>query len=487
MPVISTEQFIQIADRLAASYGLLIDIENALKVPQDRALIQFNQAYPNRLLVDLTGTGVHAFLSSSLIAAKKVFFSMVVPASDNASLSSLSSGTNLVVSLGTDASGSPDSLVEDVIDLIDNNTDFSDYITIDYPVGPRVGGIAQPFPMTLLSGGVGTGMVLPDFSIATTIPGPDGNNYTLTINQPTSNSAVFGVCWNKQDLVINLPTNSSGDPTETLSQLETDLLAVTTDFEIYFTTGSDLVPAVVKTNFSGAGVGSYAQVLLTPPPGSKTDSADSDVATGDMLKPAKDADENITAAILNQDLSLLDNMQLALVNHFINIGYSGGMVGFMDDNKILVHQNFGTLYTNRTGNALPAANVFRADQIILGTVLKGASTISFTSGTALGSGSGDQTATNFGPQALLAVLVPAGGTLASTWVFTLTLLDSTGATQASNNITFTSGATGGTAVSITVPVAPNKFYSITGANFISGGSNGDKVFITQILERQISL
>jgi hypothetical protein len=245
-----------------------------------------------------------------------------------------------------------------------------------------------------------------------------------------------------------------------------------------------LVPALAETNFTGAGIGSFVQVVLTPPPG--TSAADPDVAA-DLTVPAQNLDKYFTAQQLDQNFSYIDNMQAALVNHFIHVGYSGGMVGFMTDNNLLVHKNFSTINNSRVGNTLPAANVFRPDQIILATITMGSGAVSFTAGTALGSGSGNQADTNYGPQQLVAVLVPAGGSLAAAWSFTVNAQDSTITMQTSAPIAFTAGSPAGTSIVITAPGSTNKFYQVVSALLVAGGSPGDQVFITQIVERQISL
>jgi hypothetical protein len=163
------------------------------------------------------------------------------------------------------------------------------------------------------------------------------------------------------------------------------------------------------------------------------------------------------------------------------------MAGFLTDNNILVHKNFSLINNNRSGQTLNAANVFRPDQIVLGTVVLGGSGVTLTPGIPLGSGSGVQSEINYGPQRLSAVLVPQGGTLASNWSFTVNLIDSTGVARISDPITFTAGDVTGSYSFITNNTNALKFYSVTAATQVSGGTSGDKVFITQVIERQISL
>jgi hypothetical protein len=153
----------------------------------------------------------------------------------------------------------------------------------------------------------------------------------------------------------------------------------------------------------------------------------------------------------------------------------------------MVHKNFSTINTSRTGNVLLASSVFRPDIIVLATLTMTGSGITFVAGTPLGTGSGTQSETNFGPQQLVAIIEPASGTLTSAVTFTLSLMGDDGLPKTSNPITFASGTPSGSTVVITAPSSTNRFYSVTGAIWTSGGVNGDQVIINQIVERQITL
>ena len=503
MPVISADQFIAIADRIAAIYGLFLKVDQQVNSSVPDGYYQDGASYPARLQVDFTGTGTNVVLVSKTSGESSNLFSfqMIDPGAINSPLSSISVSTNLGVSLQTDANGNIVSTPEDVISLMENSTDFSD-ITVTFPVG-NVGGLTVPFPRTSFHGGVGTGpaQAPPVYTIMTLRGGTFGNKYTITINQPTTPSAPLDASLNGPDLTIDLATDSSGAPATTVSDMATEIAAMQGSSDIFqYSTVANFVvlsqnptaivsatlPPGISIPFSGGGNGIVTAILLTPPSGSTSGTADPDVVQ--MVPAAQALDTGITALSIYAGVNVIDQFLAALANHFTQTGTAGGLQGFLSSNNILVHKNFSTINTSRTQAPLFAANVFRPDIVVLATLQMTGSGLNFVVGTPLGTGSGTQSETNFGPQPLVAILEPAGGTLAAAMTFTLSLMGDDGFMKTSNPITFAAGTPSGSTVIITASSSlTGRFYSVTGATWTSGGSSGDQVIINQIVERQITL
>ena len=497
MPVISTDQFIAIADRIAAIYDLFLKVDQQVNSTLPTGYYQDGASYPARLQVDLTGTGTNIILAvkNSGETGNQFSFAMVNPGVPNSLLSSTSVSTNLGISLQTDANSNVISTPEDIYNLMETDTDFS-AIDVTFPVG-NVGGLVIPFPRTSFEGGVGTATTQtpPNYTIMTLRGGTFGNQYTVTINDPAAAGAALDVDLNGPDLTVDL-AGSPGASTTTVADLATAIAAMqgssdifqystVANFVVFTQDPSYIVTPVPQTQFSGGGNGPVTNVLLTPPPGSTSGTADPDVVQ--MVPAAQMLDTGITANSLYAGVNVIDQFMAALGNHFTLTGTAGGLQGFLSENNILVHVNFSTINTSRTGVALLAANVFRPDIIVLATLQMTGSGINFVTGTPLGAGSGAQSTTNFGPQELVCIIEPAGGTLAADVTFTLTLLGDDGLPHTSDPITFTVTPPSGLAAGVTASGTTNRFYQVTGATWTSGGSNGDQVIVNQIVERQISL
>jgi hypothetical protein len=497
MPTISVNQFIAIADRIAAIYGLLMKVDQQVNSAVPEGFYQNGASYPGRLQVDLTGTGTTILLTANISGntSNPYSFTMVNPGTASSALASISAGTSLGISLQTDANKNIISTPEDVVSLIQTSSDFND-ISVTYPVG-NISGLVIPFSRTSFNGVVGieTTQMLPNYTIMTLRGGSFGNQYTITINDPLVSGSDLDVDLNGPDLVIDL-AGDPGSPTTTVGDLATAIAAMqgssdifqystVSNFIILFQDPTYVITAQSRTQFSGGGNGPITNILLTPPAGSRSGTADSDVVQ--MVPSAKFLDSGITADSLYAGVNVIDQFMAALANHFTLTGIAGGLQGFLTANNILVHENFSTINTSRVGAPLLAANVFTPNILVLATLAFTGTGMTFTAGTPLGTGSGTQSGTNFGPQGLVAIIEPAGGTLAADVVFTLSLLGDDGLPKTSNSITFTAGTASGSRMVITAPNSTGRFYSVTSATRISGGSSGDKVLINQTIERQISL
>lgn len=496
MPVISTDQFIAIADRIAAIYDLFLKVDQQVNSSPPAGYYEDGASYPARLQVDLTGTGTNIILmaKNSGTTGNLFSFAMTNPGVPNSPLSSNSVSTNLGISLKTDANSNVISTPEDVIVLMETSSDFS-AVEVTFPVG-NVGGLVIPFPRTSFEGGVGTSTTptIPNYTIMTLRGGTFGNKYTITINAATAGSTL-DVDLNGPDLVVDLaesPPTTVADLAAAIAAMQgsTDIFQYSTaaNFVVFTQDPTYIVTPIPQTQFSGGGNGPVTDILLTPPAGSSSGTADPDVVK--MVPAAQMLDTGITALNIYAGLNVIDQFLAALQNHFTLTGVAGGLQGFLSLNNILVHKNFSTINTNRVGNTIFAANVFRPDVIVLATLQMTGSGITFVAGTPLGTGSGAQSETNFGPQKLVAVIGWAGGTPAANVTFTLSLLGDDNLPHTSNPITFTTGMPNGSTIIITAPSVPNfngRFYSVTGATLTSGGSNGDQVVINQIVERNITL
>jgi hypothetical protein len=458
---------------------------------------QEGASYPARLQVDLTGTGTSVILAAKTSgeSSNLLSFQMTNPGIPSSPLSSTSAGTNLGVSLQTDANSNIISTPEDIVSLMESSADFS-AITVTYPVG-NVGGIAVPIPRMSFKGGVGTSPTLaaPVYTIMTLRGGTFGNKYTIQINAATSSSQLDADL-NGPDLTVDLATGT------TVADLATEIASMQGSSDIFqystvanFVVLSNNPTAIVSPTsppdtpipFSGGGNGVVTEILLTPPPGSTSGTADPDVVQ--MVPAAQALDTGITAQTIYAGVNVIDQFMAALGNHFTRVGFAGGLQGFLTANNILVHKNFSTINTSRTQATFLAENVFRPDIIVLATLQMTGGSMTFVAGTPLGTGTGNQSETNFGPQQLVAIIEPAGGTMAADLVFTLSLLGDDGLPATSNPITFAAGTPSGSTVVITAPTSTNtnKFYSVMGATLTSGGSDGDQVIVNQIVERQITL
>jgi hypothetical protein len=401
------------------------------------------------------------------------------------------------VSLQTDGKGNIISTPDDVAALLEHDSDFGALTTV-FPV-TGAGGIVTPFPRTQFEGGVGLSgsNTPPIYTLMTLRGGTFGNQYTLTINQPTTLNAVLEATLNGPDLVIDLATDASGAPATTVSQLATAIAGMSgssnifqygtvSNFIVLSQNPSDIVTAQTLINLAGGGNGLITNILLTPPAGSTSGTADPDVVQ--MVPTAQALDTGITAAVLASGVNVIYQYLAALQTHFTLVGYAGGIQGFMTSNTILVHKNFSTLNTARIGATFLAANVFRPDVLLMATVEFSGTGLLFSAGTALGTATGNQSDTNFGPQQLTATVATAGVTgLALALTFTLTLLASDGTTKTSNPISFSVSSPVGAIVEITAAGSDNRFYAVTGATWTSGGSSGDQVIVNQVVERQITL
>jgi hypothetical protein len=495
MPAISVDQFTAIVDRIAAIYGLFLTVDQQVNSALPTGYYQDGSSYPARLQVDLTGTGTDIVLTAKNSGENGNLFSfaMTNPGVANSSLSSTSVSTNLGISLKTDANSNIISTPEDIIVLLENNTDFS-AVQVTFPVG-NVSGLVVPFPRASFQGGVGTGPALtpPNYTIMTLRGGTFGNKYTVTINEAIPGSTLVDVDLNGPDLVVDLaaaPPTTVADLATAIAAMQgsSDIFQYSTvaNFVVFSQDPSYVVTPVPQTQFSGGGNGLITNILLTPPAGSTSGTADPDVVK--MVPAAQMLDTGITAQALYSGVSVIDQFMAALTNHFTLVGQAGGLQGFLTDNNILVHKNFSTINTSRVGNTFFAANVFRPDVIVLASLAFSGSGLTFTAGTPLGTGSGTQSETNFGPQKLVAVIGWAGGTSAAAVTFTLSLMGDDGLPRISDPITFSTSMPNGSTIGITASGSiTNRFYSVTGATWTSGGSNGDQVVVNQIVERNITL
>jgi hypothetical protein len=495
MPVISVPQFIGLTDRLAADYQLFDDAinkRNLFSLNHSYASAAFGAVYPARLFLDLTGSGSHLLLSVTTpgVSGNNHTFSLIQPTGVNANLTSSTIGSDYVVNLQTDNSGHLLSTVEDLVSFLRTNSDFSD-LTITYPVTDTVG-LVQPLGRTPFSGGSGSGSAsLALFTIASLLLGDGGNGYTVTIVNPGTANRSLSFSLTGLNLTIYLATDGSSTLTTTISQLKTAMSqdCCTRDrFQVIgFSNGSTLVPVASQTLLKGAGHVSYTQIALTPPPNSNTGAADPDVAF--LASSASDADSKVTTALAVKGLVVLENLQGALVNHFARLNYTGGEPLYLDSNDIRVHRNFSLLQQGRTGQTLPAIHVFRPDVIVLATFRNTGSWV-YLAGTDLGSGSGlagDTPAPNYAAAKLIATLQPAGGSLAVSISLVIKLIDTSGNLVNSSPINFSSGSLAGSMVNVSVVSSNNYFFAVSGLLSSTGGSSGDQIVISQIIERQINL
>lgn len=499
MPVISVDQFLAITDRISAIYALFLKVDQTVNSSVPDGYYQEGASYPARLQVDLTGTGTNVVLTAKESGANSnlLSFQMIDPGVTSSPLSSTSVGTNLGVSLQTDENGNIISTPEDIILLIENDATFSE-ITVTFPVG-NVSGIAIPFPRMSFKGGVGTSptQAAPVYTIMTLRGGTFGNKYTVQIN-PASSGSKLDADLNGPDLTIDLATGTTvADLAAEISSMQgsTDIFQYSTVANFVVLSNNPTAPVVATQPpdtpipFSGGGNGLISNILLTPPSGSTSGTADPDVVL--MVPAAQALDAGITAATIYAGVGVIDQFMAALQGHFTRVGYAGGIQGFMVDNSILVHKNFSLINTSRTQAPFLAESVFRPDIIVLASFQITGGSLTFKAGTPLGSGTGNQSETNYGPQKLVAIIEAGGtgGTLQAALTFTLSLLGDDGLPYTSDPITFTANTPSGSTIPVTAVTATktNRFYSVTGASLISGGSPGDQVIINQIVERQIML
>src|SRR6516162_6082596 len=127
MPVISVDQFTAIADRIAAIYDLFLGVDQQVNSALPTGYYQDGASYPARLQVDLTGTGTDIVLmaKTSGETGNLLSFALTDPGVASSPLASTSVGTNLGISLQTDANKNIISTPEDVINWMDTHTDFS--------------------------------------------------------------------------------------------------------------------------------------------------------------------------------------------------------------------------------------------------------------------------------------------------------------------------------------------------------------------------
>ena len=64
MPVMSVDQFVAIADRIAAIYDLFLKVDQQVNSPTPAGYYEDGASYPARLQVDLTGTGTTIVLTA---------------------------------------------------------------------------------------------------------------------------------------------------------------------------------------------------------------------------------------------------------------------------------------------------------------------------------------------------------------------------------------------------------------------------------------
>lgn len=233
-----------------------------------------------------------------------------------------------------------------------------------------------------------------------------------------------------------------------------------------------------------SGNGPLTTTVISEPPGGTYAGADPDVAL--MTQAAMLADSAVLAQSIYQNLGELENFQAAIQNHFQRMGVVGLVDGYITESNIRIHRNYALMESIRTGNYLSAANVFRPDVVTLGSFQLANSPLNalFTPGTALGTGSGSFSSTNFAAQKLRALITPAGGgNLQANLGFDLILLSSTGSSVIVGGLNFTAGATPNSYI----PIGTDNYYAVTGASLVSGGTLGDVITIQQVPERVVTL
>lgn len=158
---------------------------------------------------------------------------------------------------------------------------------------------------------------------------------------------------------------------------------------------------------------------------------------------------------------------------------------YLADEAINVNEHYDNVYNAIKGSHLNAVNVFKNEALQLGKVNFTSSGVgTFTDGSALGTGSGKASSTNFAMQAITAVpTTDVGATNAAT----LRIIGTGDAGAArSIEINIPAGTTSGTRNDLSL-VDTNEFYTDVTNVTVGGGNAGDEFKIFSIVERPIGL
>ena len=430
MAIISTDQFLAIADRLAAQYSMLTSTLQTVNGGSTAATLTVgasDHASATVLGNDKTSLLVEAKTAGIDGNDLSIF---IVNGGNSQSLSFGYFLDDLIVYAATDVSGNITTPLSTVYNWLSGHPTVQNkvsvkgvsinpaYVTDPNPFIILLGGESDTFnpsvqnvlAQSILSGSTPFfgGDSEDSYTLTATTLGYLGNEVNVTLTAPTQASQPLNIAVSGSAITVTLATdqytNVSTSAAELVAALNSNSLAskLLTASIPDGGHGTANVDPLTTTYLSGGRTGSYENVVLTCSNGLANPELVSAMATT-----AANLDDNLTIANITASGVGWLNLITSLQSHFSLAGQANLTQGYLTANNLLVHRDFATLFLNSTGTSLNSVNVFRPDSLSMGTITL-TSGIPVLSGTAsLGTGDSLVSTTNYAPQTLQVTLTPS--------------------------------------------------------------------------------
>lgn len=405
MPVISEETFLRVVDRLAAQYDCLIEAEECNTLTRTFASLEVGRCCASQFLLSDLYSGQPRVIGTSVtpgVEGDLITLVLVDPAVPDTPFLLEVFPPFIFVTLATDSAGALLTTWDDIVDAIKADAFAQVFCTVDLFGTCQGNEIAVP-QTVIASGGEGDSHLVFTAKIA----GAEGNEISIELQDPNAASAEIAVTvTNNREIVVTLATDYLGEIVSTAldvqAAIEADLCGANDLVAVTFTCGdgSGIVEASPAQFLSGGSIGPHDLLVLECSPGGFVDP---DVAIP-LSEAASIMDATFTARTFSIGTVGFTSMIGALNSHFSRVQQGNLIQGFLTDNDLRVHENFAVLLRDLASTSLDAVNVFRGDEISLGTITVASATL--TPGTSLGTGSGIFSADNFAAQEIKLVLQP---------------------------------------------------------------------------------
>ncbi len=205
---------------------------------------------------------------------------------------------------------------------------------------------------------------------------------------------------------------------------------------------------------------------------------DADVE-GDLVTPANELDLDYQSGTTLS--TVFGPFVRALQSHIQTVGSFTNTDAYLQSNALNVHEDFAQVYEATFGSKLDAINVYRKNELDMGTVdFSGSGVCVFTDGGTLGTGAGDfDGSSNSAAQALKAVVTSAGGIGSNDAIIKVVTLDEASVQQISTTLTIPNTAVLDDEFDI---VITNPSIDVTAIQ-CAGGNASDQITIRQKVER----
>ena len=200
MPTISPAHFLKIVDRIAAQYEIFKTAATTAATVENRASLQVGTPYKARKI--FPGTNVTALVLMAREAGSEgndITIDLLDPGTADAELDVRVFGKQIVVSLATDGSSQITTTSAELKDALEGTKEVNELIEIIVP-GPISGVVDAD------SGQLAEGSGDEVFTVQARYVGSEGNDITLTLEDPGAINSSLSVETDGNDIVVSLAT-----------------------------------------------------------------------------------------------------------------------------------------------------------------------------------------------------------------------------------------------------------------------------------------